>query len=72
MFAFPAALATEAQFRQRILGALARFPDLATQPTDVRRERDRLIARVAVGAGGPVFEWAFPLPAVDPVPLRRN
>ena len=74
MFDYPAALATEAQVRQRIIGALARFPDLATQPADLRREGDCLVARGTVGAGGPVFEWAFPLPvpAAEPVMLRRN
>ena len=74
MFDFPASLATETQYRQRILGALARFPDLATQPDDVRREGDSLVARVTVGNCRSVFEWAFPLqvPAAEPVALRRN
>ena len=74
MFDFPASLATEARYRQRILGALAPFPDLATQPDDVRREGNCLVARVTVGNCGSVFEWAFPLPvpAAEPVALRRH
>jgi hypothetical protein len=62
MYADPTPHASEAQVRQRILVALARFPDLTAQPADVVREGGSLVARVTLGADGPVYQWAFPLP----------